>query len=124
MKILKKFQTTKTIDSDTLSKYKETVENMRVGERPNYDEKGNRIGESTVKLRAETLDGENWFVFPTLFQDKKPYADESKNWIDMSNQAESNWVPVYEEAKSRGEVLDFGKDKEAALKFAGGSWKK
>jgi hypothetical protein len=71
--------------------------------------------ESTHLMRTETLDGENWFSFPSLFQ------DEDGTWIDMSE--EEDWMPVYEEAKRRGEVIDFGTDKEAAIKFGEGSWK-
>ena len=66
-------------------------------------------------MRTETLDGENWFSFPSLFQ------DEDGTWIDMSE--EEDWMPVYEEAKRRGEVIDFGTDKETAIKFGEGSWK-
>ena len=71
--------------------------------------------ESTHLMRTESLDGENWFSFPSLFQ------DEDGTWIDMSE--EKDWMPVYEEAKRRGEVIDFGTDKETAIKFGKGSWK-
>ena len=33
------------------------------------------------------------------------------------------WEEAYEEAKRRGEIIDFGTDKEAAIKFGEGSWK-
>ncbi len=71
--------------------------------------------ESTHLMRTESLDGENWFSFPSLFQ------DEDGTWIDMSK--EKDWMLVYEEAKRRGEVIDFGTDKETAIKFGEGSWK-
>ena len=87
----------------------------RNGVRLNYDEEGNVNGESSHIMRTETLDGKNWFSFPTLFQ------DEDDAWIDMSK--EKNWMPAYEEAKRRGEVIDFGTDKESAIKFGEGSWK-
>ena len=70
--------------------------------------------ESTHLMATETLDGKNWFSFPTLFQD----ADGT--WIDMSNKP---WKEAYEEAKRRGELIDFGTNKEAAIKFGEGSWK-
>ena len=89
----------------------------RNGVRLNYDDKGNVVGESTHLMRTETLDGKNWFSFPTLFQ------NEDSTWVDMSNFLEEDWMPVYEEAKKRGEVIDFGTDKEAAIKFGEGSWK-
>jgi len=72
---------------------------------------------STHKMKTETLDGENWFSFPTIFQ------NEDGEFIDMSEQAESDWKPVYEEAKKRGEVADFGTDKESAFAYGEGSWK-
>ena len=34
-----------------------------------------------------------------------------------------DWMPVYEEAKRRGEVIDFGTNKEEAIRFGEGSWK-
>jgi len=68
-------------------------------------------------MRTETDGKGNWFSFPTLFQ------DQDSTWIDMSRQSEEDWLPVYEEAKKRGEVIYFGTDKEAALKFGEGSWK-
>ena len=73
---------------------------------------------STHLMRTETLDGINWFSFPSLFQDK------DGTWIDMSTSLEEEWMPVYQEALKRGEVIDFGTDKEAAIKFGEGSWKK
>jgi hypothetical protein len=70
--------------------------------------------ESTHLMATETLDGKNWVSFPTLFQ------DPDGTWIDMSNKP---WQEAYEEAKKRNEVIDFGTDKEAAIKFGEGSWK-
>jgi hypothetical protein len=72
---------------------------------------------STHKMRTETDGKGNWFSFPTLFQNK------DGEFVDMSKQAEQNWESVYKEAKKRGEVIDFGKDKKAALAFGEGSWK-
>ena len=71
--------------------------------------------ESTHLMATETLDGKNWFSFPTLFQ------DPDGTWIDMSDRP---WKEAYEEAKKRGELIEFGTDKEAAIKFGEGSWKK
>ena len=69
-------------------------------------------------MKTETDGKGNWFSFPTLFQDK------DGTWVDMSEEAEIDWKPVYEEAKKRGEIIDFGKDKESALAYGKGSWKK
>ncbi|MDG1329868.1 MAG: hypothetical protein P8P27_06475, partial [Flavobacteriaceae bacterium] len=72
---------------------------------------------STHKMRTETLDGKNWFSFPTIFQ------NENGEFVDMSEQAESDWKSVYEEAKKRGEVVDFLEDKDSAIKYGEGAWK-
>ena len=71
------------------------------------------VGESTHLYAAETLDGKNWFAFPTLFQ------DPDGTWVDMSEYHERDWMPVYEEAKKRGEVIDFGENKEEAIRRRG-----
>ena len=70
---------------------------------------------STHLYAAETLDGKHWVCFPTLFQ------NEDGTWVDMS---EGDWYDAYEEAKRRGEVIDFGRRKKDALAFGEGSWKK
>ena len=62
-----------------------------------------------------------WVGFPSLFQDSKPYANDQDNWVQTSE--DNGWGPIYEEAKRRGEVYNFGKDKEAAIAFGEGSWK-
>ena len=72
---------------------------------------------STHKMKTETDGKGNWFSFPTVFQ------NEDGKFVDMSEKAKQKWEPVYEEAKKRGEVIDFGKDKEGALAFGEGSWK-
>jgi len=77
---------------------------------------------SSHLMKAEYVDGRGWVAFPSLFQDSKPYADDSRNWVDMSDEKDG-WWPIYEEAERRGEVYDFGEDKEAALAFGKGSWK-
>tara|TARA_R100001224_G_scaffold104133_1_gene77184 strand:- start:2662 stop:9156 length:6495 start_codon:yes stop_codon:yes gene_type:complete len=87
----------------------------RKGVRLNYDKEGNVIGESTHLMKAEQLEDGTWVSFPSLFQ------NEDEEWIDMSE--ETNWMKIYEEAKRRGEVINFGDDKEAALEFGKGSWK-
>jgi hypothetical protein len=76
---------------------------------------------SSHLMRVEYIPERGWVAFPSLFQDSKPYADDSRNWVDMSE--EEDWMKVYEEAERRGEVYDFGEDKEAALAFGMGSWK-
>ena len=70
--------------------------------------------ESTHLMATETLDGKNWFSFPTLFQ------NEDSTWLDMSDKP---WMEAYKEATKRGEVIEFGTDKDAAIKFGEGSWK-
>ncbi len=76
---------------------------------------------SSHLMRAEYIPERGWVGFPSLFQDSKPYADDQQNWVDMSE--EEDWMKIYEEAERRGEVYDFGEDKEAALAFGEGSWK-
>tara|TARA_R100000734_G_C3319084_1_gene114233 strand:+ start:1098 stop:5231 length:4134 start_codon:yes stop_codon:yes gene_type:complete len=71
--------------------------------------------ESTHLMRAEQLEDGSWVAFPSLFQ------DDDGAWVDMSQ--EENWYKILDEAERRGEVYNFGKDKEAALAFGEGSWK-
>lgn len=92
------------------------VVKQRRGTRKNPDG-----SESTHLMMAEYIPERGWVAFPSLFQDSKPYADDQQNWVDMSN--EEDWMKIYEEAERRGEVYDFGEDKEAALAFGEGSWK-
>jgi hypothetical protein len=92
------------------------VVKQRRGVRKNPDGK-----ESSHLMMAEYIPERGWVAFPSLFQDSKPYADDSENWVDMSE--EEDWMKIYEEAERRGEVYDFGEDKEAALAFGMGSWK-
>lgn len=70
---------------------------------------------STHLMAAETFDGKNWVVFPTLFQ------NPDGSWIDMSNEPREK---AFQEAEIRGEVINFGTDKDSALNFGKGSWKK
>ena len=72
---------------------------------------------STHKMRTETDGQGNWFSFPTIFQ------NEDGSFVDMSEQAESDWESVYAEAKNRGEIIDFGKDEKSAIKYGEGAWK-
>jgi len=101
---------------------------QRRGVRDNYDYKawtpsGLQFPTSVSShlMAAEYVDGRGWVAFPTLFQDSKPYADDQENWKEVSG--ENGWWPIYQEALKRGEVYDFGEDKEAALAFGRGSWK-
>ena len=71
---------------------------------------------ATHLMRTEQLEDGSWVSFPTLFQ------NSDSSWVNMSEQAETDWVPVYEEAKKRGEIIDFGDDKDAAIDFGEGSW--
>ena len=99
-------------EGKSLSDYAKIARSLRKGTRKNKDN-----SESTVLMRTETDGRGNWFSFPTLFQ------NEDGEWVDMSEQAEQDWYPVYEEAMRRGEVFDFGENKQAALDFAEGAWK-
>lgn len=82
----------------------------RVGVRRNQD------GSVSTHLYAtETIDGKKWVSFPTLFQ------DPDGTWVDMSG---GDWQDAYMEAERRGEVIDFGRRKNAALRWGEGSWKK
>ena len=87
----------------------------RNGVRLNYNDKGEVISESSHIMATETDGKGNWFSFPTLFQ------NEDGTWLDMSEG--EGWESAYEEAKKRGEVIEFGTDKDAAIKFGEGSWK-
>ncbi len=109
---------------------------QRKGFRENYDHSvwtpsGEFSKPSSVSshlMAAEEVPGRGWVGFPTLFQGN-PYVENENmlstnvgEWLDMSDQ-NNGWWPIYEEADRRGEVYDFGKDKQAALAFGEGSWK-
>lgn len=82
----------------------------RIGTRKNVDG-----SESTHLMKAEQLEDGTWVAFPSLFQ------NQDGQWIDMSG--EEDWMNIYNEALKRGEVINFGDDKESAIKFGEGSWK-
>ena len=92
----------------------------RNGVRLNYNKKGDVIGESSHLMKAEIFEGK-WYGFPTLFQNDDNTWDNTFELLIKEN--EKNWMPAFEEAKRRGEVIDFGTDKETAIKFGEGSWK-
>tara|TARA_R100001244_G_scaffold128414_1_gene99335 strand:+ start:128 stop:580 length:453 start_codon:yes stop_codon:yes gene_type:complete len=118
--------------------YAEKANKMREGmERPNLDKYGKRIGQSTHKMQTEIgekllelgvkgVEPGKWYSFPTLFPDKK----KPNRWIDYGggqderlNGKGADLRGAYEEALSRGETFEFGKDEESAIKFGLGSWK-
>lgn len=70
---------------------------------------------STHLMRAEQLEDGSWVAFPSLFQ------EENGSWLSMSK--EEDWMNTYNEAKRRGEVIEFGENKEEALAYGMGSWK-
>ena len=84
--------------------------------RPNYDESGERTGESTVKFQTEqnpkTAD---WESFPTLFHDKE------SGWNELSKDDEME--SAFKMASNLGETFNFGQDSKAAIGFSKGSWK-
>ena len=104
------------------SDYVKKARGLRGGNvRPNFDESGKRIGESTVKMATELMEG-RWVSFPTLYREK------SGEWTDyMENVSpEKEWEArksAYERAKKDNEVFDFGKNKKEAIAFGLGSWK-
>ena len=70
---------------------------------------------STHLMMRGTVDG-NWITFPSLFQ------NEDGTWVDMSQ--EKDISIIYNEAKKRGEVINWGDDEESAIEYADkGSWK-
>ena len=74
---------------------------------------------STVRMATETFDGENWVSFPTIFpKEGNTGSSDPQDWIVYDSPEEA-----YEEAKRRGEVFEFGRDKENALMFGEGAWK-
>jgi hypothetical protein len=109
--------------SRKINKHKQKlIQNMRKNqERINLDAQGNKIGKSTVLMRAEIgeaiggTSGE-WYSFPTLF----PHNVKPNRWIDYSKDIRGAFI----EAQKRNEVFKFGKDKKSAIKFSKGSWKK
>ena len=102
--------------------YDQKARNLRKGHvRPNYNEKGERSGESTVKMSTEFMEGK-WVSFPTLYREK------SGKWKDyMENVSpDKEWTAkkaAYERAKEDDEVFDFGQNKKRALEFGLGRWK-
>jgi len=81
------------------------------------------VGERLLELGIKGVEPGKWYSFPTLFPDKK----KSNRWIDYGGgQKEGEGADLkgaYQEAVSRGETFEFGRDKEAAIKFGLGSWK-
>ena len=97
------------------------IRDMRPGKgRANLDKEGNIVDYSTHRMQTEVgeaigaTSGE-WYSFPTLF----PHKEKSGRWIDYGKDMRG----AYQEAKGRGELFEFGSDKESALKFGLGSWK-
>ena len=95
------------------------------GGRANVDKQGRVVGESTHKMAHERID-DRWVAFPTLF----PHKEKSGRWIDYSGGQDpkllgkgSDVRGAYDEARSRGEVFEFGQDEKEAEKFSEGSWK-
>lgn len=87
----------------------------RVGQYTYQDQDGDTI-QSTHLMRAEQLSNGSWVGFPTLFQEK------DGTWV--TKYMDKPWKQAYNEAKKRGEVVEFGDDKDAAIAFGEGSWKK
>jgi hypothetical protein len=81
------------------------------------------VGEKLLELGVKGVEPGKWYSFPTLFPDKK----KPNRWIDYGGgQKEGERADLrgaYQEALSRGETFEFGRDKEVAIKFGLGSWK-
>lgn len=88
-------------------KYDVNAISPRVGFRDNGD--GTK---STHKMAYAESDGK-YYAYPTLFQ------DDQGQWYEVSD---DNFEAL-EEARRKGEIFEFDKEKDAR-KFAGGSWKK
>jgi hypothetical protein len=74
---------------------------------------------STVRMSTETFDGKNWYSFPTIFpKEGNTGSTNPQDWIIYDSPEEA-----FKEAQKRGEVFDFGSDKESALMFGEGAWK-
>lgn len=75
---------------------------------------------STVRMATETFDGVNWYSFPTIFpKEGNEGSSDPNDWIIYGDDIEG----AFKEAQKRGEVFEFGKDKQSALDFGEGSWK-
>ena len=108
--VVSESETLSTSSDDVLVKNKPIVPKQRIGAMKNPDG-----SESTHLMMTEQLEDGSWVSFPSLFQ------NEDGEWVDMSQ--EENWENVYKEAEKRGEVYEFGDDKESAIAFGEGSWK-
>ena len=101
------------------SGYAEKARGLRGGQvRPNFDESGKKIGESSVLMRAEidpSGETKDWFAFPTLFHDKE------SGWNELSKDDEME--SAFKMASNLGETFNFGQDSKAAIGFSEGSWK-
>ena len=87
--------------------------NMRPFGRNNPD------GSISTHLMAAETDGENWYVFPTLFpRDPNNTNPEAADWDEIQDRQKA-----FHEARKRGEIFEFGADKDAALRFSKGEWK-
>jgi len=84
--------------------------------RPNFDEEGKRVGESTHIMRTEFIEG-RWVSFPTLF----PLDEKGEEWEEHSKDDEIDIA--YKKAEDKGELFEFGQDKDSAIQFGEGSWK-
>ena len=104
-------ETPSTSGFDVIVKNKPIVPKQRKGAMKNPDG-----SESTHLMMTEQLEDGSWVSFPSLFQ------NEDGEWVDMSQ--EENWENIYQEAVKREEVYEFGDDKESAIAFGEGSWKK
>ncbi len=87
---------------------------------PRYNNPADSSDVSTVVMNAETFDGKNWYGFPSIFpKEGNASSGDPKDWLDFGDDKRG----AYEEALKRGEVFEFGEDKQAALDFGEGSWK-
>ena len=125
-------------EATKLDRHNKKAQDIRSGIRKaNLDAKGSLVGHSTHKMQTEIgrrllelgikgVAPEKWYSFPTLFPDKK----KPNRWVDYGGGQDeklkgkgADLKGAYEEAFIRGEIFEFGTDKDAAIKFGEGSWK-
>jgi len=93
-------------------KYAETARTMRPF---TMNETGSEP--STVRMATEVIDGK-WYSYPTIFpKEGNTGSSDPNDWLVLDE------YEAFEEARKRGELFEFGEDKESALLFGEGAWK-
>lgn len=114
-KVLAKYANGGVTPQDKYASYKKKAVEMRPF---TMNEEGS--DPSTVRMATETFDGKTWYSFPTIFpKEGNTGSSDPNDWIVYGDDVEG----AFREAKKRGELFEFGEDKESALSFGEGSWK-